>query len=608
MFNLSALSVTRRLGLLVVSAVLGTVLLSTFFLLSERALIMKERQNAVRQTVEIAYSTVAHFQEEAAKGHMTDEEARKHAMSDLKGMRYSGSEYFWINDMHPKMVMHPIKPELDGKDLSDNKDPTGKHLFVEFVNTVKTQGAGFVYYMWPKPGSEQPVQKVSYVKGFAPWGWVIGSGVYIDTVQATFMARLQVAALGTVVLVLFLLGIGLLISRSVLNQLGGEPAYATDVTRRMADGDLSVTIVVNNPQHASLLSAIQAMRDKFAVIVQEVRQGSESVATASAEIAQGNQDLSARTESQASALEQTAASMEQLSSTVKQNAENARQANQLAMSASTVAIQGGEVVAQVVDTMKGINDSSRRIADIISVIDGIAFQTNILALNAAVEAARAGEQGRGFAVVASEVRSLAGRSAEAAKEIKALIDDSVSRVAQGTTLVDQAGTTMQEVVSSIRRVTDIMGEISAASNEQSLGVSQVGEAVTQMDQATQQNAALVEEMAAAAGSLKAQAQELVQTVAVFKLTAGDSQHSLALPTATAVRSHPPKVSHFKGVDRRATGTAKGAAARGHSAAPSRAAPTRTAAPKTVAPAPLPAPATKSAARATSSSDGDWETF
>ena len=259
------------------------------------------------------------------------------------------------------------------------------------------------------------------------------------------------------------------------------------------------------------------MRDSLSGIVGQVRSGAEGVSSASAEIAQGNHDLSARTEHQASALEQTAASMEELNATVKQNAETTKQANQLAQSASQVAVKGGQVVAQVVDTMKGINESSHKISDIISVIDGIAFQTNILALNAAVEAARAGEQGRGFAVVASEVRSLAGRSAAAAKEIKSLINASVERVTQGTTLVDQAGVTMTEVVSSIKRVTDLMGEISAVSNEQSLGVGQIGEAVQQMDQVTQQNAALVEEMAAAASSLKSQANELVETVAVFQL-------------------------------------------------------------------------------------------
>ena len=298
---------------------------------------------------------------------------------------------------------------------------------------------------------------------------------------------------------------------------------AVQAAEQIAAGDLTFEIGIEaegKDETAQLLQALSGMKDNLAAIVGGVRGNADGVATASAQIAQGNQDLSQRTEEQASALEETAASMEELSSTVKQNADNARQANQLALSASGVAVKGGEVVGQVVDTMKGINDSSKKIADIISVIDGIAFQTNILALNAAVEAARAGEQGRGFAVVASEVRNLAGRSAEAAKEIKSLITASVERVEQGTTLVDQAGVTMSEVVASIKRVTDIMGEISAASSEQSAGVAQVGEAVSQMDQATQQNAALVEESAAAAESLKGQAQQLVQAVAVFKLAHG----------------------------------------------------------------------------------------
>ncbi|MDD2546115.1 MAG: methyl-accepting chemotaxis protein [Burkholderiaceae bacterium] len=335
-------------------------------------------------------------------------------------------------------------------------------------------------------------------------------------------------ALGLMGLMLYL--------RNVTQQLGGDPAELKRVADAVAGGDLGTSIKVRPGDSSSIMAALSTMTSKLATTVQSVRQNAEGVATASAEIAQGNNDLSARTEQQASALEQTAASMEELGSTVRQNADNARAANQLAMSASTVAVQGGEVVAEVVETMKGINDSSNKIADIISVIDGIAFQTNILALNAAVEAARAGEQGRGFAVVAGEVRNLAQRSAEAAKEIKSLITASVERVEQGTQLVDKAGVTMTEVVSSIRRVADIMGEISAASSEQSSGVSQVGEAVTQMDHATQQNAALVEEMAAAASSLNQQAQELVNAVAVFNL--GQGHVSAARPAAPRMAAPP----------------------------------------------------------------------
>ena len=328
---------------------------------------------------------------------------------------------------------------------------------------------------------------------------------------------------------------GVSITRSLIRALGGEPAELCDAVNRVADGDLTTRLPVQSGDTESVLAAVDRMQSALVRVVTAVRQGSEGVSTASAEIASGNHDLSARTESQASALEETAASMEQLSATVKQNAESARQVNQSAKNASSVAAQGGDVVAQVVETMRGINSSSQKMADIISVIEGIAFQTNILALNAAVEAARAGDQGRGFAVVATEVRSLAGRSAEAAKEIKGLISASVERVAHGTVLVNLAGTTMTEVVKGIQQVTDLMGEISAASNEQALGVAQVGEAVMQMDQATQQNAALVEEMAAAASGLQNQSEELVQTVAVFKLEPGASGSGDSAYSATSTR-------------------------------------------------------------------------
>ncbi|WP_034297014.1 methyl-accepting chemotaxis protein [Herbaspirillum sp. RV1423] len=293
---------------------------------------------------------------------------------------------------------------------------------------------------------------------------------------------------------------------------------AVEVARRVAEGDLTAHIdVQSKDETGQLMQALKAMNDSLLNIVSQVRTGTDMIATASTQIATGNSDLSSRTEEQASSLEETASSMEELTSTVKQNADNARQANQLAVSASEVAIQGGSVVGKVVDTMGAINDSSKKIVDIISVIDGIAFQTNILALNAAVEAARAGEQGRGFAVVASEVRSLAQRSASAAKEIKGLIDDSVDKVGSGSKLVAQAGQTMTEVVASVKRVTDIVSEITAASQEQSAGIEQVNQAITQMDQVTQQNAALVEEAAAAAQSLQDQAGKLSGIVGIFKI-------------------------------------------------------------------------------------------
>jgi methyl-accepting chemotaxis protein len=306
------------------------------------------------------------------------------------------------------------------------------------------------------------------------------------------------------------------ITRSITQPLN----RAVDVARTVAAGDLSSDILIDSrDETGQLLAALKDMNLNLRTIVSQVRDGTETIATASDQIATGNLDLSARTEQQAGALEETASSMEELTSTVKQNAENARQANTLARSASDIATRGGVVVADVVDTMSAIHTSASKIVDIISVIDGIAFQTNILALNAAVEAARAGEQGRGFAVVASEVRNLAQRSASAAKEIKNLIDDSVTKVDEGSRLVTQAGSTMEEIVGSVKRVTDIMGEITAASQEQESGIEQINQAITEMDAVTQQNAALVEEAAAAAESLKDQSAQLAATVSVFKVDA-----------------------------------------------------------------------------------------
>ncbi len=381
--------------------------------------------------------------------------------------------------------------------------------------------------------------------------------------------------------------VGWAVTRSLRQALGAEPAVLSAAVSRVADGDLSQHLPVAASDSASVLANVARMQAQLAQVVATVRQNSDSVATASSEIAQGNEDLSQRTEEQASALQQTAATMEELSTTVRNNADSAKQANQLATGASGVAQQGGEIVGQVVATMQSINESSTRIGDIIGVIDGIAFQTNILALNAAVEAARAGEQGRGFAVVASEVRSLAGRSAEAAKEIKELIGQSTAQVQQGSALVGQAGKTMSEIVTAIQRVSDMVAEITASSAEQSSGFQQVGEAVSQMDQVTQQNAALVEESAAAAESLKGQAQQLVEAVSVFKLASA----AAAAPSRTAVaapvmRKSPPPAT----------------------AAPKRPASRPAVAQASAKPLATPRPALASSTAGAASSADQWESF
>ncbi|PTN11403.1 methyl-accepting chemotaxis protein [Nitrosomonas aestuarii] len=335
--------------------------------------------------------------------------------------------------------------------------------------------------------------------------------------QDNFNNIFMISSVSIVMGVILAVVIGIMLIRTIVGSIN----EAVSVANAVASGDLTSRIEVSsNNETGRLMHALKQMNDNLVELVGKVRTGTDSIFTASSEIASGNSDLSQRTEEQASSLEETASSMEELTSTVRQNADNARQANQLASGASEVAVKGGAVVGQVVQTMSAINDSSKKIVDIISVIDGIAFQTNILALNAAVEAARAGEQGRGFAVVATEVRTLAQRSAAAAKEIKELISDSVSKVEDGTKLVDEAGATMNEIVNAVKRVTDIMAEISAASQEQSSGIEEVNQAVTQMDEVTQQNAALVEEAAAAAESMQEQAQNLLQAVSLFKLSGG----------------------------------------------------------------------------------------
>jgi len=501
-------------------------------LLSGKSSMLEEKKLATQGIVESAHSVVSYYHKQATTGLMSEADARKSALAALGSVRYGSQDYVWVNDMRPTILMHPMKPELDGKDASDIKDPTGNALFMRFVEIVKRNGSGFADYQWPKPGVDSPVPKVSYVKGFEPWGWVIGSGIYVDDVDAQFRANVLQALFWVGAAILSFGVIAAALARGITRRL----RTAVDLSKKVAAGDLtsSELNVTSMDEIGSLLVALQDMNHSLVKVVRQVREGSDVVASASSQIAAGNEDLSQRTEEQAASLEQTAASMEELTGTVKQNSDHAKDANQLANSASEVAAKAGVMVGKVVETMGSINESAKKMHDIISVIDGIAFQTNILALNAAVEAARAGEQGRGFAVVATEVRNLAQRSASAAKEIKDLIDSSVSQVSAGSDHVAEAGKTMQEVVSSIGRVTAIMGEISAASQEQTLGIEQVGKAITQMDAVTQQNAALVEEAASAAQSMREQAGNLVEIVSVFQIGNVEAQR----PATPAARKQP----------------------------------------------------------------------
>ncbi len=712
----SNLSVRRKLNLLTLLIALGVIALSVIAARMQYLDLTETRKTALKTQVELSYGILQHYHRLAGTGELSEDAAKSAALQALEVMRAENDAYYFnIYDTGYRLLMHPFRKDLVGKDMKDFRTDDGVRIYYDQVEAARA-GGGFVNYRWAKPGSKGEVEKVAYAGLFAPWNWVVSSGVYMDDVQKQALVFTAIMAVSGGVLVLIVLALSWLIGNRIAVPLkqatavaegiargkldshigpqphdetgrlldamsgmqqqlhavisgqremarrhdGGELSYridasafpgeyglmvqetnalvgghvqtlhdVLDVVQQYAVGDLSrdiarypgekaaMTTTVdtvkanlgrinaeikqlasaaaagdfsrrgdaqrfdhdfrlmlenlnammavsddNLGKLSQLLSAIAEgdltarmhgdyqgvfarMRDdanttvaQLTQIVGQIQASASSITLAAGEIASGNSDLSRRTEQQAANLEETAASMEELTSTVRQNAEHARQANQLAIGAQGVASQGGSVVGQVVTTMSAIEASSKKIAEIISVIDGIAFQTNILALNAAVEAARAGEQGRGFAVVASEVRTLAQRSAAAAKEIKGLIDDSVGKVAEGSSLVHQAGSTMGEIVASVQRVTDIMAEISAASQEQSAGIEQVNQTVVQMDETTQQNAALVEEATAAARAMEEQAGQLADAVAIFRL---DNQVSAAVK-AVAARVEPARVT------------------------------------------------------------------
>lgn len=515
---MSRLSLNTKLWLALLITWLGLLFLGGWAAWESRERTMADRQSAVRNVVESAAGIVADYAGQVEAHQLTLEQAQEQAKARLSVMRYPGNGYMIITTAHPVVIMHPVLADLRMKDVSDYKDTDGKLLFVEMVKVAQAQGQGFVRYMGRLPGKPDRLEKISFVKRFVPWDWYLISGVYVNDINEAFKADL----LRYLIVVLLIGALSstalILIIRNVTHSLGGDPVYAAAVAERIANGDLSREVALQRTDADSMLSAMERMQRRLVDTLRAIRGGTETITVAAQQIAAGNQDLSARTEQQAASISETAATMEQLTATVKQNAHNAHEASRMAADASSIAGEGGVAVQQVVTTMQGIAASSSRVVDIISVIESIAFQTNILALNAAVEAARAGEEGRGFAVVAGEVRNLARRSAEAAKEIKSLIEDSTGKVDNGKLQVERAGTTMASLVQSVRRVTSIIAEISSASEEQSRGIEQVNLAIAQMDQTTQQNAAMVEQAAAAAQSMQEQAQSLRDAVNVFQFS------------------------------------------------------------------------------------------
>jgi len=529
-------TLNTRVWMVMTVVVLGLIGQTVVSGVESRHVQMAGLATTLEQHVTAAIAIADAYHARAVKGETSDLEARIAALDDIQAMRWSNNTgYVFAFDSALTMRMHPLRSADIGKNIRDDVDGKGFHQYVAMLEADTKEGHGMTRYTQIMPKTNELKDKISYSSWYKPWDLHFISGAYFDDIDAAFRAQLERDLLRSGAIAALALLVVWLSMSSIRATVGGEPRDAVHIAGRIAGGDLRSD--GGDYASASLLGALERMRGTLSSIVSEVQEGAHVVSTTSAEIARGNDDLSQRTQEQASSLEETAASMEEMTATVKQNAENATAADRLSRHARGEAEKGGAVVGEAMEAMRAIGDSSRRIGDIVGLIDEIAFQTNLLALNAAVEAARAGEQGRGFAVVAAEVRRLAQSSAAASREIKSLIAESGERVEVGASLVEQSSVALRDIVASVKKVTDIVAEIAAASAEQSAGVDQVNLAIAQIDQVTQENAALVEEAAAAAKSMQDQAHSLSDQVAFFTVDGGDRAEPMARASAEERAAH-----------------------------------------------------------------------
>lgn len=498
-FNFNNLSVITKIMTLcgtVIAVVMAGVIFYVMPVIS--AQLMEEKQIASRHLVETLYQLVSEYDTRIASGEFTREEAQKRAKKRAENMRYGSNDYFWINDMTPKMVMHPLKPELNGKDLAESKDVNGKRLFVEAVEICKQKGEGAIEYVWDRGG--QAVPKVSYVKLFKPWGWVIGTGIYVDDIQKD-VAQIRWKIIGGTTVVLLLIAV---LAYIISSRIATPLKRAAHVLDTMAEGDLTVAIVSDGTDETGrLLKSLQSMQAKISSVVSDCMAAADNVAAGSQQLSATTQQLSHGATMQAASAEAISTSMEQMTSSIRQNSDNSSQTEKIAIKSASDAKEGGQAVTETVEAMK-------EIAAKISIVEEIARQTNLLALNAAIEAARAGEHGKGFAVVASEVRKLAERSQHAAGEISKLSIHSVM-------IAETAGDMLGKIVPDIQKTSELVQEITASSREQDAGAGQISKSIQQLDSVIQQNASASEEMASTAEELFGQAEQMKSAISFFRI-------------------------------------------------------------------------------------------